>query len=516
MARGKDIEAAAAYVRLYVNGAAFTRGLNNASRQLDAFGTKMRTLGSRVALAASAMSVPLIAAFKSYVDIGSELQDVSDRTGVAVRELSELRFAADQTGASIEDLEKAFRKSGITSAVQFEAIADKLASTKDPAKRIEMAMSLMGKSGAKLIPLLSMGAKGIREMRTQALRLGLSFSDKAVAKAEEMGDKIAIVGKMIQRVFFSVGAALEPIISPLTDQLALVLGSFSKWINENPGAVRDFAKGLVAIAAAGAGMVAVGVSLQFVAGVLASIATLIAGGAAFAGGAAAIAGGGALGVGLGVLAQKVIGLTGTFRLLKSIAVDAWKGVVAAITGNEIGLAIDILKKVFQVAWTAVELSFREMWSGIINFVSNAWDTVLAKIEGSIVSLVAKLPALLGGGQDAANNLIGSLTGDKGDGGNEADPRIQGLRDNLEKFIMEFDKLVKRGLYLDPKLKAQLPNARLGLADFEEQPTKGITTSGTFNPFALRSIVSVGPAERTAKATEKTAKHTKKLELMVFH
>jgi hypothetical protein len=285
-------------------------------------------------------------------------------------------------------------------------------------------------------------------------------------------------------------------------------------VNENPKAIKDFAKGLVAVAAAGAGLVALGVSLQFVAGTLASIAAIIAGGLAFGGGAATIAGGGALGVGLGLLAEKMISLSGTFKLLKSIAVDAWKGITSAITGNDIGLAIDILKKGFQVAWTAVEISFREMWGNIINFVSDAWDKILAKIESSIVSLVAKLPALLGGGQDAANKLVGSLTGQAGEQGRNENPRLVELRGSFEKLLMEFDKLVKRTDYLDPVAQARLPRARTQ-PDLEFE-TKPVSNLGTFNPFALRSIGAVGPAERTAKATEKTAKNTQKLTLLGFH
>lgn len=79
---------------------------------------KMMGKSRQVGLAFTAMGGVITGTFgamiKSFADQGDALDEMSDRTGISVEELSRLDFAAKQNGTSIEGLEGSFRKAIVT------------------------------------------------------------------------------------------------------------------------------------------------------------------------------------------------------------------------------------------------------------------------------------------------------------------------------------------------------------------------------------------------------------------
>jgi hypothetical protein len=67
-----------------------------------------------------------------------------------------------------------------------------------------------------------------------------------------------------------------------------------------------------------------------------------------------------------------------------------------------------------------------------------------------------------------------------------------------------------GLKSPEELVGNLENSLSGLGDMLQQTADKITVTGTFNAAAVSGLGAGDAAERTAKATEETAKHTKKL------
>ncbi len=133
---------------------------------------------------------------KAYVDLGSELQDVSDRVGIQSRCFVRIELRRRSIGLEYHDLEKALRKMQVTiaeaangskSAQQALAALGleskrlyrtrlPISSSKrlpmlwlrfpDTGDRIATAIDLMGKPAAELMPLFEQGAAGIQALAT--------------------------------------------------------------------------------------------------------------------------------------------------------------------------------------------------------------------------------------------------------------------------------------------------------------------------------------------------------------
>ena len=84
----------------------FRAGLKDIEKGLNKFkGVADMALGAGMGMAAG-----LGASLKTYADLGSEVYDMSKRTGLGAAAISQLKYAADQSGTSIGGLEKAIKQ----------------------------------------------------------------------------------------------------------------------------------------------------------------------------------------------------------------------------------------------------------------------------------------------------------------------------------------------------------------------------------------------------------------------
>ncbi|MFN9365698.1 MAG: hypothetical protein ACK6CE_13000, partial [Planctomycetota bacterium] len=226
MGLSSGIRAGAAYVELYTKDSRMVKGLQAAEKKLKAFGEGITSIGTKLAGLGAGVVTPLIGAAQVFSDMGGDLADMSQRTGVSVEALSELGFAAEQSGSDMETLENSLRKmqkqiaeaaGGSTSAAdalgklgltvadltglspdeQLKRIGDRLSGIEDPAAKAAVAMEIFGKSGTKLLPLFAGGARGIEELQQQAQELGLTMSTEDAQAAEAFGDTLDVVWKVL-------------------------------------------------------------------------------------------------------------------------------------------------------------------------------------------------------------------------------------------------------------------------------------------------------------------------------
>src|SRR5262245_3402549 len=101
MASARGIRAGAAYVELYLSDSRLVRGLEKAEKRLKAFGEGLRSIGTKMATIGAAVAGSMLGASKVFADMGSDLVDMSQRTGVSVESLSELGYAAEQSGTDM-------------------------------------------------------------------------------------------------------------------------------------------------------------------------------------------------------------------------------------------------------------------------------------------------------------------------------------------------------------------------------------------------------------------------------
>lgn len=255
-------------------------GLLGIQKRLNTWAQGLAIAGSAATGAGGGILGSLLGAVTSFVNTGSELADMSARTGVAAESLQELGFAAKQSGAEMSDLESGLRNMakfehklaggskqasqtlddlGISAAQfrdasttqQMAMLAEGLNKIQDPSERAALAMQVLGKSGTKLLPMLSGGAAGVQQMVDRARELNIVMSEEQVAKADLLGDKWGELEQQLWAIANNVGAALADTLIQIIDLLIEGAKGVIAFVQHNEWLV-------VMIAAAGAGILAFG------------------------------------------------------------------------------------------------------------------------------------------------------------------------------------------------------------------------------------------------------------------
>jgi hypothetical protein len=230
------------------------RGMENA---LKPIGTAFRALGAVAAAAGVSLSVGFV---KNTLDAVGGIGELAEQLGTSTEMLQVYEFAAAQAGVEQGQLEaglskltktlgdaaageetavKAFRALGVgvldakgnirdTDTVIAE-IADKIASVEDPAKRAAIVVDVFGKSGQRLLPILSQGAAGLQIYRTEAHATGAVISDSLTGKADAASDSVAKMVKSFEALTKQLVAMAAGPIKEFADAWVNAL----KKINEN-------------------------------------------------------------------------------------------------------------------------------------------------------------------------------------------------------------------------------------------------------------------------------------------
>jgi chromosome segregation ATPase len=232
----------------------------DSSRQMEAHQKKVSDSFDKMGAAAKRFfAVIAVAAIVNYAKKTAELQDkiakLSDTTGVSVRALSELRHAASLSGVSLEGLGKSMQiaSRNISEAAQgtgtakdaleqlgvsvqelknlkpdqqLEVIAEALTKVSNSSDKTRLAMDIFGRSAGQLMPLLKDGAAGIRDLREEAVKLGIAFDEKAARAAEKLNDDIERLQARFEGFAFALTGVVVPAINDLIDFVQLLRGEF--------------------------------------------------------------------------------------------------------------------------------------------------------------------------------------------------------------------------------------------------------------------------------------------------
>lgn len=173
---------------------------------------------AKVTAAAAAAGVALVSLTKNAADTVDQIGKMSQKVGVAVEGLSGLAYAAklnnvelEGLGAGLRNLSKFMVENKITGVgveEQLLRIADSFAEAADDETKTTMAMKYFGKAGADLIPMLNEGRRGIEELRKEASRLGLVFSDESAKKAAEFNDNLTRLEQSVKGLQIQIAGPL--------------------------------------------------------------------------------------------------------------------------------------------------------------------------------------------------------------------------------------------------------------------------------------------------------------------
>ncbi len=163
---------------------------------------------------------------KGLVDEADSLNDLATRTGTSVRALASLQLAAKLADTDLEKLGAGLGKLslfmannaeeaaalGITARDPVQAfiqLADVVGKVTDPAERNALAMKVMGKSSAELMPLLAQGGTALRQQAADSA----TYADRMVKlseSAQKFNDAIDLLAQ-------NGKTALLPMVETLTD-----------------------------------------------------------------------------------------------------------------------------------------------------------------------------------------------------------------------------------------------------------------------------------------------------------
>jgi TP901 family phage tail tape measure protein len=412
MPSANGIRAGAAFIELYTKDSRLVKGLDAAALKLKAFGATIKDMGTKIAGIGLSLTLPFVGAAKSFADMGSNLADMSQRTGVSVEALSGLGFAAELSGADMETLETGIRKmqqrivdakggskeaqqalarlnltvddlAKLTPDEQFKLFADRLSKIRNPTVRAALALDIFGKSGTKLLPVMANGAQGIEELEERARKLGLTMSTEDAEAADEFGDTLDTLWKVLKKSVFAIGAALAPALTELVEGIIAAVKMTTDWIKKNKDLVVTVFKIAAAIAAGGLALIAIGGIVSTVGAALGSVVTIFSAVGTAIGVIGSILGAllspiGLVIAGVTALAAFLLHASGVggaalawlgeqFNALKDTALAAWQGIADALAAGDLGLAARIVWLTLKLEWKKGLLWLEEKWLDFKNF-----------------------------------------------------------------------------------------------------------------------------------------------------
>jgi hypothetical protein len=284
---------AAVRIQATVDGTAQVDGLQRSLDKVDkqasglqgTFG-RLRNLagglgGTLGALVPAAGIAGLTALAKGSIDAADNLNDLRQRTGVSVENLSKFGAAAEDAGSSIDEVAKsmgrlskgivdpasktneALKSIGINSrdaagnvrgvdAIMLD-LADKFAKMPDGAQKTALAMELFGKSGMNLIPMLNGGREALSQYQA-------TISGDMASAADQFNDSLNAIARTLAGPFNQAVTALLPTLTQIAQGLAAAI----QWFSTLPQPIQNAALVIGALGAAFAALapaISLGISL---------------------------------------------------------------------------------------------------------------------------------------------------------------------------------------------------------------------------------------------------------------
>ena len=225
-----------------------TRGLSGESRELTRREKKL--LG---VLGGVTAGVTLL--MRRTIEYGDFLDKTSQKVGVSVEALSSYKMGAELAGTSqqglisgLQRLQKnmgtALRTPTSAAAQAFQRLgiditdstgklrnvenllpefAQRISELEDGTTKTGIAMDLMGRSGAELIPFLNGGAEGMANMREEAESLGLVMSDEAVKASAAFNDAITRLKGSADGFFQTAATFYLPTLTDIAEGSVLAM-----------------------------------------------------------------------------------------------------------------------------------------------------------------------------------------------------------------------------------------------------------------------------------------------------
>lgn len=239
------IKISSLFVELKANIAKYSSGMNEARKKskitAEAITKNLKKIAAPLAAIGTAAAAAFAVMVKSAINTGDELAKLSEQTGISTETLSGFGFAAEQAGINLEELGQRFvnlarrtkeaDRGVISYRLSFDAlniqlrdaqgnlrrtedifldIADRFSEMEDGTRKAAIATDLFSNQGTRLIPLLNLGSKGIKDLADQAKGLGIVWTQDAARAAEEFNDQLNVMKRRMTGLATAVATELLP------------------------------------------------------------------------------------------------------------------------------------------------------------------------------------------------------------------------------------------------------------------------------------------------------------------
>jgi hypothetical protein len=230
-------------------------GKNNASKAFKEADSQLLGISSAAKKAGASLlatfSVAAIGVWvKSSITAADQARKTAQSIGLTTESFTGLQFAASQSGVANTELSgsltrlsrsmsDAAKKGGIPAEIFSDLgisvlnaegnlrsadevladLADTFQNMPNGVEKTAAAVELLGRSGARLIPLLNGGSEGIKALTDQAERLGLVISDEQAAASERFNDNIAAMGGAARGASNTIAGELLPTLNEMSGLL---------------------------------------------------------------------------------------------------------------------------------------------------------------------------------------------------------------------------------------------------------------------------------------------------------
>ena len=182
------------------------------------------------------------------------LNDLSIRTGIALKPLQGFKLAAKLAGVDAEGFAiavtrmavnigkaepgDAFAKSlaaiglsvtdlqGMNPEAQFSAISKAIQNIPTAAGQAAASVEIFGRAGAALSPLFQKGAASLEELTARAERLGIILKGDQVANIAAMNDGFDLVSATVDGIIGQILGDLSPVVTKMLDDMLKFVEAF--------------------------------------------------------------------------------------------------------------------------------------------------------------------------------------------------------------------------------------------------------------------------------------------------
>lgn len=494
-----------------------TKGLDGVSNKLKSFEGKSMMIGAGLSAAGLGITGAFIASAKASAAFGSEIQDLSSRTGLSAEVLTGLKYACGQVGAELgnvqmavktlstkgmEALQKptsesglAFKRLGVslvdstgklksTETLFFE-IGNGLRGVTDSAERTALATQLLGRGGMMLMPVFNDAKSSLKDFMEEAKSLGLVLDKKTVASLDDLDDSMAKVKAQTGAAFRLLSVVAVPAMLAVSEGASKLLAKLTKLAGAHPTITK---LGLIVLAAAGVIMAALGPVFMALPGITAlwdrlsaaqirnlaaaraaAAANVAAGEGAAAGGAGAAAGAGGgvfagFGKNLGAALKHIALLSVKWLVPVGAAIATlWGAIAGAVTTAATAIAAFVAGI---GGGTLALILLGVVWAILqVILVWKAWAYVIRNWGGIVDAAKAKIEAV----KSWFRGLIDYVRGLPAQFLTAGEAMVQGLIDGLKSKWGELTGWFKAGLQ---KLRDMLP-----FSEPKSGPLRGLKQSG---------------------------------------